>query len=114
MLPFLGLLRCRAAVNDETGAGHKPGIVGGEKDDALGDVVGDAEPANRVPRHDLLTHRINVVGAEIARAADKGLLDLSVWTRPGWIELTRIRYTSRANSSAADLVNKVTPPLVSE
>src|ERR1700730_9797804 len=35
----LGLLRGDAAVDDETGAGHKAGIVRGEKDDAVGDVA---------------------------------------------------------------------------
>jgi hypothetical protein len=33
-----GLLRCDAAVDDETGAGHEAGVVRGEKDDALGDI----------------------------------------------------------------------------
>jgi hypothetical protein len=46
----------------------------GEKDDALGDVLRHTEPADRVPRHGLLTHRIDIVAAEIARPADKGLL----------------------------------------
>jgi hypothetical protein len=49
-------------------------VVGGEKDDALADVVGHGEPADRVPRHSLLPHRIDIIGAEIVRAADKGLL----------------------------------------
>src|SRR5208283_4306427 len=48
----------------EPSAGHKARIVGGEKDDALGDVVGNAEPADRVPRHCLLTHRIDIVATE--------------------------------------------------
>src|SRR6266436_10221947 len=34
-----GLLRRDAAVDDEACAGHEAGIVGGEKDDALGDVA---------------------------------------------------------------------------
>jgi hypothetical protein len=62
------LLRRRAAVDYEPGAGHKAGVVGGEKDDALGDVVGRAEPADRVPRHGLLAYCIDIVAAEIARA----------------------------------------------
>ena len=45
------LLRGRAAVDDEPGAGHEAGIVGGEKDNALGDVVRHAEAADRKPRH---------------------------------------------------------------
>jgi len=43
-------LRGDAAVDDEAGPGHEAGIVRGEKDDALGDVVGHAEPADRVGR----------------------------------------------------------------
>ena len=42
-------LRRRPAIDDEPGADHKAGIVGSEKDDALGDVIGHAEPADRVP-----------------------------------------------------------------
>src|SRR5437016_5294119 len=38
---------------------------------------------------------------------------ISVPVMPGCIELTRMRYPLRANSSAADFVNSVTPPLVS-
>src|SRR5437879_8148834 len=34
----LGSLRGDAAVDDEACAGHEAGVVGGEKDDALGDV----------------------------------------------------------------------------
>jgi hypothetical protein len=64
----------RAAVDDEPRAGHEAGIVGGEKDDALGNVLRHAEPADRVPRHGLRAHRIHVIGAEVARPADKGLL----------------------------------------
>src|SRR5215469_7043828 len=45
-----GSLGRRPAVDHEPGAGHKAGVVGGEKDDALGDVVGHAEPADRVPQ----------------------------------------------------------------
>ena len=46
----LGLLGGQPAIDDEPGPGHEGGIVGGEKDDALGDVVGHAEPADRVVR----------------------------------------------------------------
>ena len=45
-----GLLGRQPAVDHEAGAGHEGGIVGGEKDDAFGDVVGRAEPADRVRR----------------------------------------------------------------
>ena len=44
-----GLLRGRSAVDYEARTGHKAGIVGGEKDDAFGNVVGHAEPADRMP-----------------------------------------------------------------
>src|SRR6266851_9597390 len=71
---YLGLLRRQPAIDDEPGPGHESGIVGGEKDDALGDVVGDAEPADRVPRQSEPTRRVDIVGAEVAGAADKGLV----------------------------------------
>ena len=59
--------------------------------------------------HRLLTYRIDIVAAEIARPADKGLL-----AHIGLeIELTA-PIALAANSSAADLVNNVTPPLVIE
>jgi hypothetical protein len=51
------------AVDHELGAGHKAGIVGGEKDVALGDVVGHAEPANRVARHRPFRDGLDIVGA---------------------------------------------------
>src|ERR1700730_356274 len=38
----LGLLSGQPAIDHEPGAGHEGSIVGGEKDDALGDVVGHA------------------------------------------------------------------------
>src|SRR6266446_8996007 len=68
-----GLLGGQPAVDHEPGAGHEGGVVGSEKDDALGDVVGYAEPADRVVRQGELTRRLDIVGAEIAGAADKGL-----------------------------------------
>jgi hypothetical protein len=52
----------------------KAGIVGGDKDDALGDVVGHAEAADRMPQYRHLTCCFNIVSADIARPADKGLL----------------------------------------
>src|SRR6266446_725613 len=72
--PRLGLLRRQPAVDDEAGAGHEGGIVGGEKDDAFGDVVGYAEPADRVVRQGEPARRLDIVGAEIAGAADEGLV----------------------------------------
>jgi hypothetical protein len=69
-----GLIARSRAVDDEPGSGHEAGVVGGEKDDTLGDVFRHAEPADRVPRHDALAQRVDVVGAEIAGPADKGLL----------------------------------------
>src|SRR5437870_2824333 len=45
-----GLLRGQPAIHNQPGPGHEGGIVGGEKDDAFGDVFGRAEPADRVAR----------------------------------------------------------------
>ena len=45
----LALVRGRSAVDYEARTGHKAGIVGGEKDDAFGNVVRHAEPADRMP-----------------------------------------------------------------
>src|SRR5215475_5519574 len=45
----LGLLRGDAAIDDETGPGHKAGVVRGEKDDALGDVAHRSHAADRQP-----------------------------------------------------------------
>src|SRR3984893_3455397 len=72
--PRLRLLRRQPAIDHEPGPGHESGIVGGEKDDALGDVVGHAEPADRVPRQGELTRRLDIVGAEITGAAEEGLV----------------------------------------
>ena len=44
-----GLLRGDAAVDDEACAGHEAGVVGGEKDDALGDVGHRSHAADRQP-----------------------------------------------------------------
>src|ERR1700730_982049 len=71
--PHLRLLRRQPAIDDKPGPGHESGIVGGEKDDALGDVVGHAEPADRVPRQGEPARRLDIVGAEVTGAADKGL-----------------------------------------
>ena len=60
-------LCCRPGVDHNPGAGHKAGIIRGEKDDALGDVIGRAEPADRVDRQGELTHRLDIVAAEVAR-----------------------------------------------
>lgn len=42
------LLRGQTAIDDETGAGHEPGVVRGEEDDPLGDVLRPAEAADRM------------------------------------------------------------------
>jgi hypothetical protein len=42
---------------------HEGGIVGGEKDDALGDVVGHAEPADRVGGQGKPTRRVDIVAS---------------------------------------------------
>jgi hypothetical protein len=39
-----------AAVNHQTRPCHEAGIVGGQEHDTLGDVVGNAQPADRVQR----------------------------------------------------------------
>jgi hypothetical protein len=70
----LGLLRGQPAVDHEPGAGHEGGIVGGEKDDAFGDVVGRAEPPDRVAGQGKSTRRLDIVAAAIAGAADEGLV----------------------------------------
>ena len=49
-----GLLRGDTAIDDEACAGHKAGIVRGEKDDALGDIghrshAADRQPGQRLP-----------------------------------------------------------------
>ena len=69
-----GLLRRQPAVDHQPGAGHEGRIVGGEKDDALGDVVGHAEPADRQPSQRLAARLLDVVGAEIARPHDQHLI----------------------------------------
>ncbi len=56
---------------------------------------------------------VSLVPSERARIA-KVCWPMSVSMTPGWIEFTRMRYPLRPNSSAVDLVNSVTPPLVSE
>src|SRR5579885_3333839 len=53
------LLRGQAAIDDEAGAGHKRGVVGGEEDDALGDVGRGAEPADRVGRQGNAARRLS-------------------------------------------------------
>src|SRR5438552_9701195 len=42
------LLDCVSAVDDEAGAGGKWGLVGGEVEDRVGDIVGAAEPLDQV------------------------------------------------------------------
>ena len=114
LLSAEGLLRGDAAVDDEPRAGHEGRVVRGEEHDALGDIVGCAHTADRQTLDDLATRRLDVVGAEIARPRDQHLVPISVSIVPGCVELTRMRYPLRANSSAADFVNRVTPPLVIE
>jgi hypothetical protein len=45
----------------------KPASSEARKNDALGDVIGHAEPADRVRLQGEPTRRIDIVGAEIAR-----------------------------------------------
>src|ERR1700737_807771 len=69
-----GLLRGDAAVDDETGPGHKAGVVRGEKDDALGDVGHRSHAADRQPGQRLPAHLLDGVGIEIARPHDEHLI----------------------------------------
>src|SRR5215470_14500479 len=68
-----GLLRGQAAVYNEPCAGHKAGVIRGEKNNALGDVVGHAEPANWVGRQCDLSRGIDIVGSDISSTTDKSL-----------------------------------------
>ena len=56
-------MRRPAAVDDQAGAGHEAGIVRGQEDDALGDVVGGAETADRMQRECGLACLLGIVGA---------------------------------------------------
>src|SRR6202022_1307574 len=69
-----GLLRGDAAVDDETGPGHKAGVVRGEKDDALGDVGHRSHAADRQPGQRLPARLLDIVGAEIARPHRQDLI----------------------------------------
>ncbi len=69
-----GLLRGDAAVDDETGPGHEAGVVGGEKDDALGDVGHRSHAADRQAGQCLSARLVDVVGAEIACPHDQHLI----------------------------------------
>src|SRR5882724_4195002 len=57
----LGLLRGDAAVDDEACAGHKAGVVRGEKDDALGDIGDRPHAADRQPSQRLAARLLDVV-----------------------------------------------------
>ena len=79
-----------AAIDDQASARHEAGIVGRQEHDALGDVVGDAEAADRVQgERDLgVPFRCRWCPAARARMA-KVCWPMSVSMTPGWIELTR-------------------------
>src|SRR5258708_18369457 len=56
-----------AAVDHQARSRHEPAIVRGEEQDALGDVAGDAQPADRVIVEKPLARRLEIVGAQVAR-----------------------------------------------
>src|SRR4029434_8223578 len=62
------------AIDDQAGACHEARIVRGQEHDALGDVVGDTEPADRMQGGRGLACLFGVVGALLAGAHDEGLL----------------------------------------
>jgi hypothetical protein len=104
-------LRGDAAIDDEAGAGHEAGIVRGEKDEPLAMSV--AVPMRPIGMRFNVCWRagsrsfVLILRARIA--STRSLISGSIV--PDGIELTRIRWPLRANSSAADLVNSVTPAL---
>src|SRR5262245_17961614 len=63
-----------AAVDHQARPRHEARIVGGQEHDALGDVVGDAEPTDRMECERGLARLFGVVGADLAGTHDKGLL----------------------------------------
>ena len=80
-----------AAVDDQARAGHEARIVRRQEHDALGDVVGDAEPADRMQGERGLACLARCRWCRCWRARmTKVCSPMSVSIRPGWIELTRI------------------------
>src|SRR5215213_5532848 len=63
-----------AAVDDQARSGHETRIVRRQEHDALGDVVGDTEPADRMQGERGLARLVGVVGALLAGAHGEGLL----------------------------------------
>src|SRR5207248_10064806 len=76
-------LRRDAAVDDKARAGHKGGIVRGEKDDAFGDIGGRSHAPDRSALDDLPPSHLDIVGAEIARPSDEHLVAHIGVDRPG-------------------------------
>src|SRR5215471_19672901 len=66
-------LRSGAAVDDEPGPGHETSIVGGEKNDALGDVGNRAQATDRESLERLPAGRVDIVRAELLRPACEDL-----------------------------------------
>src|SRR2546430_2417536 len=56
-----------AAVDHQARSRHEPAVVRGEEEDALGDVVGYAEPADRMIVEEPLARRLEIIRAEVAR-----------------------------------------------
>src|SRR5262245_1536435 len=63
-----------AAIDDQASPRHETRIIRRQEHDALGDVVGDTEPADRMHGERGLTRPFGVVGALLAGAHDEGLL----------------------------------------
>jgi hypothetical protein len=82
-------LRRGAAVDDEAGAGHEGVVVGREKDDAFGNVVRRAEPADRVGRERAIRRAATT---SLVRPVDKSLVAHVRLNAPGWIEFTNVNH----------------------
>src|SRR5512137_2818953 len=63
-----------AAVDDQARPGHEARIVRRQEHDALGDVVGDTQPADRMQAERRLACLLDVVGALLTGPHDEGLL----------------------------------------
>src|SRR6185437_4331531 len=63
-----------AAVDYQSGAGHKARVVRRQEHDAFGDVVGHTQPADRVQPQRGLARLLGVVGADLFGAHHEGLV----------------------------------------
>src|SRR5271167_3216518 len=85
------LLCGNPAIDDQTGAGHKAGIVRGEEHNTLGDVGDGADAAERQPHQPLAARFVEIVGGQLARAHRDDLIAHIGVRVPGWIELTNVK-----------------------